>query len=177
MIISVAYFNSRPCGRGFSKISSYFSREKISIHAPAGGASPSCSTAMMLEPYFNSRPCGRGFSTSNRIFFISSSISIHAPAGGASEWTDPDCWAKAFQFTPLREGLLKTPDIFICPVCISIHAPAGGASNFCNLWARENTDFNSRPCGRGFFRRRAWEIRFVISIHAPAGGASKKRGR
>ena len=35
--------------------------------------------------------------------------------------------------------------------------------------------FNSRPCGRGFFRRCCKRNRKQISIHAPAGGASRKQ--
>ena len=102
---SGAYFNSRPCGRGFiHSLQSWYNgggfqftplREGLREHKAV--EKPVC--------YFNSRPCGRGFSKSGTLktFY---SISIHAPAGGASSGFPPlfSC-PNPFQFTPLREGL------------------------------------------------------------------------
>ena len=122
------YFNSRPCGRGDSTwqastplwpqfqftplregrlVDTLQKRydEKISIHAPAGGATLRDQTAdsrglfqftplregRQVRPrpdelrifYFNSRPCGRGDIRPRRRS-CAPGISIHAPAGGAT---------------------------------------------------------------------------------------------
>ena len=63
-----------------------------------------------------------------------------------------DCSASChqFQFTPLREGLLKSSHKTSAGLTISIHAPARGASGCASC----------RPAAT------------LISIHAPARGAS-----
>ena len=145
----VVYFNSRPCERGFlnqecncfffvisihapargaSLSSSYYKAIKsISIHAPARGASATYSCLLRINNNFNSRPCERGFVVIP-VHITVYSISIHAPARGASG-SSP------------RRSSYKT---------ISIHAPARGASSTRMVFVRLCTDFNSRPCERGF---------------------------
>ena len=99
-------FNSRPCERGFNIIFCYSAFIRISIHAPARGASAQ-TERLSAEPtisihapargasvpviqdcrkyfHFNSRPCERGFSI-----------------GATVQKT------QKFQFTPLREGLQR----------------------------------------------------------------------
>ena len=78
---------------------------EISIHAPAGGATPAPGRAAACWCYFNSRPCGRG---------------------DASRWVQTGK-SILFQFTPLREGRRRDPAVLQCEA-ISIHAPAGGAT-------------------------------------------------
>ena len=58
-------------------------RDSISIHAPAGGATPPVRRPPGLVPNFNSRPCGRGdaCALTQQPAVV---ISIHAPAGGAT---------------------------------------------------------------------------------------------
>ena len=56
-----AYFNSRPCGRGFITNQCFCVLARISIHAPAGGASCNRYPGQLFLTDFNSRPCGRGF--------------------------------------------------------------------------------------------------------------------
>ena len=125
-----SYFNSRPCGRGFRESRSEKMRMllfqftplreglhiqsrsasrndrisihapaggasqggcggtafcTISIHAPAGGASKTAGRCRKLPVYFNSRPCGRGFGKTFKST-MKVVISIHAPAGGASKY-------------------------------------------------------------------------------------------
>ena len=101
-------------------------------------------------------------------------ISIHAPARGASQ----------------------SVKALVAAEIISIHAPARGASKSAVFTMSKHSDFNSRPCERGFecwrydhssvknFNSRPCErgfevkdhIDFIskISIHAPARGASAK---
>ena len=124
--------------------------------------------------YFYSRPCGRGDLQSDVLLFlggiflltplregrpilrriseIRKRISTHAPAGGAT-LAAKDC------------------TLFMW---ISTHAPAGGATRLPHHRRIPETDFYSRPCGRGdlsgFRRRSAGRSR--ISTHAPAGGAT-----
>ena len=57
----------------------------ISTHAPAGGATTSSARRRSSSPNFYSRPCGRGDGgyTDNEVEEIF--ISTHAPAGGATQ--------------------------------------------------------------------------------------------
>ena len=122
----------------------------ISIHAPARGASRLPNLNLELLPYFYSRPCERGFASGD----------------------NSSCLSVEFQFTPLREGLQrampKRCGVFLISIhapargasgssprrssykTISIHAPARGASSTRMVFVRLCTDFNSRPCERGF---------------------------
>ena len=142
-------FNSRPCGRGDDLlVDGGDGVGRISIHAPAGGATRGCERRQPAHrfqftplregrrqqnaekrnhAYFNSRPCGRGDAVQHDNF-LWQGISIHAPAGGATH------------------AQLPAP-----------HSP-------------EN--FNSRPCGRGDCRGKRPVVVLSISIHAPAGGAT-----
>ena len=86
-------FNSRPCGRGDARHPALYRQdERISIHAPAGGATE------------------RGF-TSGSI----QTISIHAPAGGATLSLRKKASVIVFQFTPLREGRPRRSMMQLCP--------------------------------------------------------------
>ena len=119
-------FNSRPCERGFGAVHSV---ERV-------------------DGYFNSRPCERGFGTKQRMDAVTNNfnsrpcergfgllrkkvrepdISIHAPARGASASKRSRGLWGTFQFTPLREGLL-----------------------YDQTSMADSSDFNSRPCERGF---------------------------
>ena len=144
------HFNSRPCGRGDLPPVHHGQREKrISIHAPAGGATGDHDKTRLGQDHFNSRPCGRGDAQQSQPT-APKPISIHAPAGGATA-----CWYvelladTLFQFTPLREGRPEADRTALHQQIISIHAPAGGATQ-CPRWnSTSDIYFNSRPCGRG----------------------------
>ena len=147
-------------------------RRRISIHAPARGASTPCANAVASYIYFNSRPCERGFrnvheSITCRCYFNSRpcergfnvwnifgdwiAISIHAPARGASVASDTKVpYSLLFQFTPLREGLHQGFAKQNYTMLISIHAPARGASQLRVCFCYCLNHFNSRPCERGF---------------------------
>ena len=127
----------------------------ISIHAPAGGATPISGRCGGLSvPYFNSRPCGRGDQVAIPVLLLPS-ISIHAPAGGATRSRQSSSVCRQFQFTPLREG-----------------RPVSG-----NTVSARLRHFNSRPCGRGDQCLGKFLVGGIsISIHAPAGGATRNVG-
>ena len=57
---TVLDFYSRPCGRGDDLSIDGITAERISTHAPAGGATSSRREGIEVSPYFYSRPCGRG---------------------------------------------------------------------------------------------------------------------
>ena len=80
---------------------------RISIHAPAGGATERYLSVQWRQTYFNSRPCGRG--------------DVAAPVVVRIEGQ--------FQFTPLREGRRDADALLVAVQTISIHAPAGGATD------------------------------------------------
>ena len=121
----------------------------ISIHAPARGATFSCSPFLTIGVFQSTLPHGE-----RPADLISPkaacNISIHAPARGAT--LDSDC----------------KPDM----VVISIHAPARGATFKLILISRGNTFQSTLPHGE----RRSENTRQLfaqnISIHAPARGAT-----
>ena len=76
-------FNSRPCGRGDSGVSSRI-RTSINFNSrPCGRGDDSIIALAVSTIYFNSRPCGRGDGVPSNVN-IRFKISIHAPAGGAT---------------------------------------------------------------------------------------------
>ena len=145
---------------------------RVSIHAPAGGATLYVFGTWRVRLSFNSRarrgrdrlrtilgrekvfvsihaPAG-GATGCFILRFITLPVSIHAPAGGATKYASAPSKARQFQFTRpqgarLRQGLRQRTNIRV-----SIHAPAGGATNP-----------PTRPA--------VW---LLVSIHAPAGGAT-----
>ena len=228
-------FNSRPCERGFCSGNSGLSKifpfqftplregllywsnrtknTKISIHAPARGASEEdeivraellfqftpLREGLLASAVCRRRLCisihapARGASNTVLIVLTAFLISIHAPARGASKCQFFFVWKPIFQFTPLREGLQSFLRTIQVRDQISIHAPAIGASIvICDILIDvvfqftplregflinmqkldQETDFNSRPCERGFQELQIHSVFFPISIHAPARGAS-----
>ena len=150
-LCSISYFNSRPCERGFlAKQSVDLQSKRISIHAPARGAS-----LMLLKQ------------------LDISTISIHAPARGASVLGGQAIHENVrFQFTPLREGLHSVPSMQPKDDIISIHAPARGASWFvCSSSSRSSISIHAPARGASEFKV-CNSSSHIISIHAPARGAS-----
>ena len=140
-------FNPRARG-GRDRVSETAGRfYRVSIHAPAGGATwqVSCFTILILR-FQSTRPRGarprlksesfnrRGFNPRARggrdgaeiiVLLIEDDVSIHAPAGGATQPTAPA----------------------ISIVDVSIHAPAGGATLRGGLRGRSVYSFNPRARG------------------------------
>ena len=174
MTYECVVFLLTPLREGRRKQKKLWTKEKISTHAPAGGATQARHSGRRKWYHFYSRPCGRGDwrDVSRQAGFHK--ISTHAPAGGA---------------TCQRVGSHAGNDI------ISTHAPAGGATLGIDIHSFLMRNFYSRPCGRGDSRRRSWpkpKRNFYsrpcgrgdpltiadeydqagISTHAPAGGAT-----
>ena len=104
-------------------------RQKISIHAPPRGATaPSADQLTSIISHFNSRPSARGD--------VRSALYYNHKGG-------------RFQFTPLREGRLRS-----------------------GRRSRVPKDFNSRPSARGDHASAPPEYAGAISIHAPPRGAT-----
>ncbi len=99
-------FNPRARRGRDTKLSQFEAWLKVSIHAPAGGATRPSTPFMPGVSFQSTRPQGaRRYFPGRRI--LQFCVSIHAPAGGAT--THPD-------------GVIVVPDV-------SIHAPAGGATS------------------------------------------------
>ena len=130
------YFNSRPCERGF--ILGYANPNeaiKISIHAPARGASSKTKSVPYAEK-FQFTPLREGLPSNLSMIAFCLFISIHAPARGASFsgcTLDPVIFY--FNSRPCERGF---------PVEVGI--------------LFRLSDFNSRPCERGFSWRRYGRI-------------------
>ena len=77
----------------------------------------------------------------------------------------------AFQFTPLREGLLRTGTMFKATIEFQFTPLREGLQSLTRL-SFFIFYFNSRPCERGFQNQSTPSQLAPISIHAPARGAS-----
>ena len=192
-------FYSRPCGRGdfvgwnaAAPVTSFLltplregrqrracrtgTRNSISTHAPAGGATATSRGCPLFLMVFLLTPLREGRRKLRYSPVVFRAISTHAPAGGATVFACVFVPAIKFLLTPLREG---RPEIALA-----------------DLLAHLN--FYSRPCGRGdrpgrihhravrsFLLTPLREGRpsagtyptsgFTISTHAPAGGATGTR--
>ena len=121
----------------------------ISIHAPARGASL-CVPHTRHVVSFQFTPLREGL---QRVYDLTSSAK-EFQFTPLREGLPPEQYGAVgdgtFQFTPLREGLRKKSETVNCTDSISIHAPARGASIPIQKCSSTHTDFNSRPCERGF---------------------------
>ena len=146
------YFNSRPSARGDVELSAITGLPYISIHAPPRGA------------------------TENKNAFLAGiDISIHAPPRGATWSFPPSRDYPTFQFTPLREGRLKTQE-FHAMAAISIHAPPRGATLAALAGRRLALLFQFTPLREGRQIVPPPTCRTSsISIHAPPRGATVHR--
>ena len=194
----VSHFYSRPCGRGDLRRFRQRHPVGISTHAPAGGATFTCSECGNAESnisthapaggaterheqpgsnpwHFYSRPCGRGDLLRRGLQHDAHTISTHAPAGGAT-WCGKKQEARRNRFllTPLREGRLR-PQFrrFWMDTFLLTPLREGRPARRVKIYIPD-LHFYSRPCGRG--DHSAFEIRprrWPISTHAPAGGATQ----
>ena len=128
---------------------------RISIHAPAGGATSAYFAGRLpLSAYFNSRPCGRG------------------DYPGTASPVPPN----RFQFTPLREGRRACWYVELLADTLFQFTPLReGRRRYGHFDLDVIFYFNSRPCGRGDMSGRTICWPRSISIHAPAGGATSSR--
>ena len=167
--------------------------ETISIHAPPRGATVTSTILRGATTNFNSRPSARGDAaeeardawnaisihapprgaTENKNAFLAGiDISIHAPPRGATWSFPPSRDYPTFQFTPLREGRLKTQE-FHAMAAISIHAPPRGATLAALAGRRLALLFQFTPLREGRQIVPPPTCRTSsISIHAPPRGAT-----
>ena len=145
-----AFQSTRPRGARRAPCPRWHSGGRVSIHAPAWGATALSADGGIRIPGFNPR-ARVGRDTLRRRGMCWTKVSIHAPAWGA---------------TCLR----KFPS---CLAWVSIHAPAWGATFIQSAHGDAVTGFNPRArVGRdtaGDGRRRP----AGVSIHAPAWGATE----
>ena len=164
-------FNPRPCARGDGRGQGDVQRQRVSIHAPARGATQGpCGrtprrrfqstplregrrkglAGVLLGEGFNPRPCARGDTRCGRVADTPRCFNPRPCARG------DDSFAR-FVEVPVRvsihapaRGATRVPSEKLLPVLVSIHAPARGATRL------------------GFFFDFGW----YVSIHAPARGAT-----
>ena len=143
-------FNPRPPRRGRQAISFHDLRlGRISIHAPARGATPRSRLCGCSRWYFNPRPPRGGRQPDYTLVLPADEISTHAP----------------------REGGDVGDGVDVRATHISSHAPARGATQH----GRSDTgtyDFNPRPREGGDMDVTPTSANWRISIHAPARGAT-----
>ena len=150
-------------------------RRKVSIHAPAWGATNVHGLAMVALTVSIHAPAW-GATRTWGWQIVNHEVSIHAPAWGATISTLLQCVKRKFQSTrprgARRESPLRSPRLLGFnprarvgrdgrgglpgkgPSLVSIHAPAWGATGF-----------------SGKFR-----VGWRVSIHAPAWGATRREG-
>ena len=123
---SLFYCHSWKYERGFDYRKIYLDGYRISIHAPARGAS---SSRMVYQVSFRFQftPLREGLRSSQYVFRVSLHFNSRPCERGFYLW--------------IFDGILQS---------ISIHAPARGASDVTFVGTVSQSDFNSRPCERGF---------------------------
>ena len=144
------HFNPRSREGSDCCMSPTFQRSKISIHAPAKGATQMAVPFLYRQRHFNPRSREGSDRTSCQTHGARSQISIHAPAKGATggKWYFPD----------LDD--------------ISIHAPAKGATHNGARCGFDDDDFNPRSREGSDHSSFNSFNRSGVSIHAPAKGAT-----
>ena len=166
------HFYSRPCGRGDTRYIA-FRREadRISTHAPAGGATyyteaDECIEEISLTPLWEGDPRGPSGYQSGRFL-------LTPLREGRRFCRRHPLQSFRFLLTPLREGRLCPRRRGLHILDISTHAPAGGAT-FIGLKPQPlRHEFLLTPLREGRrLRPERLDEGVAISTHAPAGGAT-----
>ena len=165
------YFNSRPrVGGRLCPDCGMDEALRISILAPARGATPRRRHSFRPSSHFNSRSRAGGderpMDWKQTILF-----QFSPPRGGRRTTATRNADTAAFQFSPPRGGDLLNP-LKDAPLPISIPAPVWEATPM--SWAMElSRYFNSRPhAGGDIFAAELFPV-LPISIPAPARGATR----
>ena len=125
-------------------------------------------------PYISIHAPPRGATENKNAFLAGIDISIHAPPRGATWSFPPSRDYPTFQFTPLREGRLKTQE-FHAMAAISIHAPPRGATAWSCLVCH-HCYFNSHPSARGDTKRSLRVCVLLIFQFTPLREGRRSRG-
>jgi len=145
-------FNPRPCARGDLSASRRTARCRVSIRAPARGATRADRPVKTYAVSFNPRPCARG---DGATIHPSGKLQAHhrfnpRPCARGDEIGTPVADAiSAFQSAPLREGRPDSEMIRQASSSVSIRAPARGATPRQRRGRIWQSRFNPRPCARG----------------------------
>ena len=126
----------------------------VSIHAPAGGATPQTDTNITIV-----------------------GVSIHAPAGGATLWCGFWCFEKlTFQSTLPRGERRMSGNMLQRGTCFNPRS-RGGSDRVIMMPDDDAERFN--PRSRGGSDNEDGTMLYIkeVSIHAPAGGATSTRTR
>ena len=145
---------------------------RVSIHAPAWGATPVRSLIGSPASKFQSTPPRGGRRVAQPASMATRLFQSTPPRGGRPRWCRRWCAGSKFQSTPPRGGRpgsdLGTSDLAI----VSIHAPAWGATQCSPGRALAGESFNPRPRVGGDTAVVAGKASVPVSIHAPAWGAT-----
>ena len=145
---------------------------RISIHAPAGGATQGRGYVCIFDLYFNSRPCGRGDGVGKHIITKKLYFNSRPCGRGDRRGKTRARLLNIFQFTPLREGRRALFSSSTAERYYFNSRPCGRGDNSRGRSRGRSSYFNSRPCGRGDAATKNVLADQNISIHAPAGGAT-----
>ena len=105
--LPLSMFQSTPPRRGrLSGLYPHPLRHRVSIHAPAQGATSKSLDTFTPYNMFQSTPPRRGRPHPPCIHFLNIIVSIHAPAQGATALPFQSPWNTTFQSTPPRRGRL-----------------------------------------------------------------------
>ena len=125
---------------------------RVSIHAPAGGATVGTYEGEIDMKVSIHAPAG-GATAAKILNSATARVSIHAPAGGATRSRRPCLFSKVFQSTP----------------------PQGGRPAKTLRHAARRRGFNPRPRRGGDLPMEYQTCHWGVSIHAPAGGATLRQ--
>ena len=152
-------------------------RFKISIHAPARGATRKSQIPLAPMENFNPRTREGCDFAQSRTFPLSISFQSTHPRGVRPGGVFANSHNKSFQSTHPRGVRLEFRDEWLLFVHISIHAPARGATLYLLISQTSSYYFNPRTREGCDIDYLMIEVNYVrISIHAPARGATRQGG-
>ena len=128
----VSGFNPRACGRRDTCHFTVGAKKRVSIHAPAGGATVGLFPNNIVTPVSIHAPAG-GATDKLGVFRKRFKVSIHAPAGGATSYKIKKGAIIKVSIHAPAGGATSYDKKATFYNSVSIHAPAGGATNLCFL--------------------------------------------
>ncbi len=187
-------FNPRPrTGSDDIQIVAYALDKRVSIHAPARGATGGIldqPAGLMVSIHAPARGAtgltvldfddiqvsihapARGATGRLGIKRDAAIVSIHAPARGATNQHRLICRRLAFQSTPPHGERPSQPGYAIVHGAVSIHAPARGATpDWCSFLSGDGVSIHA-PARGATSLRYPEDVITIVSIHAPARGAT-----
>ena len=124
-------------------------RVHISTHAPAGGATSGAGANGIARSHFYSRPCGRGDIKKQPGTVLKSKFLLTPLREGRQVQQGIRFRPVAFLLTPLREGRQKAKGACYMAETNFYSRPCGRGDARPLQRPAASSDFYSRPCGRG----------------------------